>query len=178
MARENAYTRFLRDEDTSARRAELEAFVGPGASPYLHMYERLRASPGRAPFGAIVSGVAMAFWLGPCWFFYRKMWGYAWMIIAGIAVLALLPVPAGAGIGVAVALAMFGRYIYFQHAVGAITRLRCGAPVADLDELRRRGGVSRRAGWISSGIYLAMTAIALLSAIAFLSGGGDPALLR
>ena len=173
MARENAHTRFLRDPDAQARRAELEAFIGPNARPFLLQYDRLRERPERPRFNAMASFVAMAFFLGPCWFFYRRMWGWAWAIVALMAALGFVPGSTRVGVPLAVSLAMFGRYAYLSRAFGRIEKLRGGAGLADLETLRQAGGVSRAAGWISSGIYLALVALALVSMFLFLSGGGD-----
>ncbi len=163
MARDNAYTRFLSDPDPAARRAELEAFVGPNSAPFLKMYERLRASPARPGFGAMQSFVVMAFFLGPCWFFYRRMWGWAWGFIAVLVVMALLPLPRTAGLIAGVVLATQGRYAYLTHAFGRIEKLRdAGAGAgADLDVLRRAGGVSATAGWVSIAAYVLLSLAAL-----------------
>lgn len=178
MARDNAHGRFLRDPDTDARRAELAAFVGPNAAPFLAMYDRLRVTPERPGFRATTSFVAMAFFLGPCWFFYRRMWAWAWAIVALMGVLVFIPGSSRVGVPLAVSLGLFGRYSYLSRAFGVIERLRGGAATADLEALRRAGGVSRVAGWTSSAVYLVITAIGIVAAVLFIAGGGDPQTLR
>lgn len=178
MPRDNAHVRFLRDPDPEARRAELAAFVGPNAEPFLKMYDRLRERPEKPAFRAMTSFVVMAFFLGPCWFFYRRMWGWAWALVAVMVALAFIPGSSRAGFPLAIALSMFGRYSHLSRAFSVIERLRGGAAVADPDELRRAGGVSRAAGWTSSAVYLVLAAIGIAAAVLFITGGGDPDALR
>ncbi len=171
MARDNAYLRFLRDPDVEARRAELAAFVGPNAAPFLRMYDRLRASPERPRFGAMLSFVSMAFLLGPCWFFYRRMWVWGWGVLALVVALALLPwMPRTLGAVEAVVFATQGRYAYLTHAFARIERVRGAAATADLDALRREGGVSRTAGWVSGLLYVSVCVAAV---VMFVLAGGE-----
>lgn len=162
MAAETAYTRFLRDPDLTARRAELEAYVGRNPGPFLKMYDRLRAAPEK-PGSAMFSFVALAFFLGPVWFFYRKAYAWAWGIVVLQVVLIALPVGRGAGIGLAVALSMIGRYAYLQHAIGRISKLRGQNAVADLTRLAQAGGVSPTAGWVSALAYVGLAALSVLA---------------
>ena len=180
MAKTNAYTEFLRDLDVEARRAELRAFIGPHPEPFIKMYEALRAQAlaGRPKFGATTSFVVMAFFLGPCWFFYRKMWIWAWSLVAAIIVLAFLPVTNRIGLFLGVALAFSGRFAYLQHAIGRIVKLRGPAPQADLTLLTREGGVSARAGWISSAGYLLLTVLVVAALFLYLGSGGNLDALR
>ena len=171
MPAETAYTRFLRDPNTAARRAELEAYVGPNPAPFLKLYDRLRERPDR-PGQAMFSFVALAFFLGPVWFFYRKAYPWAWGIVVLQVVLIGLPVGRGAGIGLGVALAMIGRYTYLQRAIGRISKLRGQDAVADPALLARDGGVSRVAGWVSGLAYLAL---AVLTVVAYVLPGGSTA---
>lgn len=171
MARENSYTRFLRDPDPVARRAELEAFIGPNPAPFLKMYDKLWERPDK-PGNAMFGFVPMALLLEPCWFFYRKVWVAAWVVVAAQVALIFLPVGSGPGIGMAVALAMLGRYTYLTHAIARITKLRGDAAIADLELLRREGGVSKTAGWVSSAVYLLLCAAALVAYVVVEEGRG------
>ena len=98
---ENAYLAFLRDPDQSARRAELETFIGPNAAPFMKVYDRLQQDAvasvgGRARFRFAGGGFCVpAFFVGPVWFFYRKMWVIGAVIVGLLAVLAFLPSRAG-----------------------------------------------------------------------------------
>lgn len=171
MPAETAYTRFLRDPDVAARRAELEAYVGPNAAPYLKLYDKLRERPER-PGNAMFSFTPLAFLLGPVWFFYRKAYPWAWGIVVLQVILIGLPVGRGAGIGLGVALGMIGRYTYLQRAIGRISKLRGQDAVADAAVLARDGGVSPVAGWVSGLAYLAL---AVLTVVAYALAGGATA---
>lgn len=168
MAGTNAYTDFLADPDPQARRAELVAFIGPGSAPFLKMYDALQApaAAGRRPkFGATNSFVVMAFFLGPCWFFYRRLWIWAWSLVAVILFVGFLPLPRNTGVILGVVLAIMGRFAYLQHAILRIAKLRGGGPVADLALLAREGGVSPVAGWVSSVIYVGVTLVVIAGAL-------------
>lgn len=181
MAKVNAYTAFLSDPDPDARRAELRAYVGPRPEPVMKMYEGLRerAVTGARPrFGATTSFVVMAFFLGPCWFFYRRMWKWAWALVAAMVIVTALPISNRVGFFIGVALSTSGRFVYLQHAIAQIVRLRGAAPIADLALLAREGGVSKRAGWISSAVYVLLSLLAVAAIFLFLSDGGNVNELR
>ncbi len=173
----NDYADFLRDPDQPARRAELEAFFGPNAHTFLPVYDRLQADfvrTGRPGFSLRGGGFSVpAFLCGPCWFFYRKMWAIAGIVIAGAVALAFLPVNGGAGIGIGIMLGMFAYRAYVQHAIARITKLRREDGTIGLDALRRAGGVSRVAGWISGLIYGGITLLALAGIVYLASNGGE-----
>ena len=173
MPRDNAHLRFLRDPDQDARRAELEAFVGHNPAPFLKQYDRLRERPEKPGFGAMTSFVAMAFFLGPCWFFYRRMWAWGWVLVVLLIGLGFVPGSSRLGVPVAVALGLLGRYTYLSQAFGRIEKLRGGAAVADLETLRKAGGVSKWAGWTSAIIYAVVVVLAIVAMFAFLSSGGN-----
>jgi len=169
------YADFLRDPDQPARRAELEAFFGPNAHKFLPVYDRLRADfarTGKPGFSLRGGGFSFpALLCGPCWFLYRKMWAIGAIVIAGAVALAFLPVSGGAGIGISIALGSFAYRAYVQYAIARITKLRREDRTIGLDALRRAGGVSRRAGWISGLIYGGITLLGLASIVYLTSIG-------
>jgi hypothetical protein len=171
----NDYTDFLRDPDQPARRAELEAFFGPNAHKFLPVYDRLQADfarTGKPGFSLRGGGFSWpAFLSGPCWFLYRKMWAIAAVVIAAAVALAFLPIGGGAGIGIGIALGAFAYRVYVQHAIARITKLRRENGTIGLDPLRRAGGVSRMAGWISGVTYGGITLLALASVVYLASIG-------
>ena len=165
MPKPNAYTDFLTDPDQEARRAELRAFIGPNADAFMPQYEVMRARVGAEPKQKgryKASFVVMAFFLGPCWFFYRRMWVWAWSLVALYVALAFLPFTSRVGLPLALAMAMVGRQAYVASAVHRIVRFR-NAP-APSEAKRVPGGVSPVAGWVSS-LILGVLAILGLAAI-------------
>ncbi|WP_164981628.1 DUF2628 domain-containing protein [Silvibacterium dinghuense] len=172
---------FLLDEDQEARRAELMAFIGPNADKFMPTYDSMRArlvAPAGGKKPKIIRGfVAAAFFLGPVWFLYRKMWMVSLIILGVVVVFALLPIPGGNRIGlpIGIALAISGKYTYVEHAMKRIIALRGASPVADLSVLAKEGGVSKPAGYISAaalvGLMILMVALVVLS-------GQDPNAFR
>jgi hypothetical protein len=160
-----ALTQLVHHPDQAARRAELIVFCGPNPESFLALYNRLAAdaASGERRLTSSIGGLcAPAFFLGPVWFFYRKMWLWAWGYCAVMLLLALVPVGGQAGLALSVAAALIARWAYVDHASRAIARLRRIRPAdeqAYLTRLAEAGGVSRLAGW-ASGIFFA-TALAL-----------------
>lgn len=171
------YLDFLKDPDAAARRAEFAAFVAPHAERFLPLYDAMRAdvaATGRPRFRLKDGGFsAAAFFVGPVWFLYRKMWLVAGVIVAALVVLALLPLPSRIGVIVAITLGLMAKRTYVTHAIGVIQTLRAGGPV-DLDRLRAAGGVSRRAAWIGGTIYAALTLAGLAATVYLLANGAPP----
>ncbi len=165
MPKPSAYTDFVTDPDQEARRAELRAFIGLNADAFMAQYEVIRARAGAAPKAAgrfKVSFLPMAFFLGPCWFFYRRMWTWAWGFVALYVLLAFLPATSRIGLPLAIATAMFGRQAYVTWAVYRIAKLRSASGgMIGPDALAAAGGVSKRAGWISSVILGVLAALGL-----------------
>ena len=175
---ENAYLAFLRDPDQAARRAELTAFFGPNAGKFLSVYDVLQndavTGSGKPKFRLRGSGFsAPAFFFGPVWFFYRKMWLIAGIIAAGMVVLSLVPGTSRLGAGVGAGLAVMAYRAYVQHAIGKIDKLRGPDGVADLAMVAEAGGVSKLAAWISGTIY-GLLALATLVSIYLLVQAGEP----
>ena len=176
---ENAYLAFLRDPDQSARRAELETFIGPNAAPFMKVYDRLQQDAvasvgGRARFRFAGGGFCVpAFFVGPVWFFYRKMWVIGAVIVGLLAVLAFLPLTSRVGLPLAFVMALMGRRIYVQHAIGLIQKARHTQGAMDSQACARAGGVSKAAGWVGGVIY-GLLALVSLAALIVLARSGAP----
>ncbi|MGI4830827.1 MAG: hypothetical protein ACRYFU_21940, partial [Janthinobacterium lividum] len=96
-----------------------------------------------------------AFFLGPVWFFYRKMWAYAWGLVALYTVLAFLPSGFGSRFAMPLALAtgLFARSGYVIWATIKMELMWRPDGALDPAAIARVGGVSKRAGWISGVIF-------------------------
>ena len=182
MALDSSIGDVFDDSVESRRRAEMSAFIGPHADAFLPVWASMQAraaprAPGEKRPKLKLGFVAMAFFLGPCWFFYRKMWLWAWLLTGLIVLLGFLPIPPTTGAPVGIAFAVFGRQAYLSNAQKRIAKLRGGAEFADLEALRRAGGVSPVAGWVSSGLMVGLFALAivLIAVAASLNGGHLPA---
>ncbi|WP_442678123.1 DUF2628 domain-containing protein [Sphingomonas sp. ASY06-1R] len=171
-----AYIDFLKDPDQPARRAELANFIGPNANAFIPVYDRLQedAASGKPKFRLFGGGFSVvAFLCLPVWFFYRKMWLIAGFITVAMIAIGFIPGASRAGLPIGVLLGLIAHRTYVQHAIVAIQKLRRPDGTVDPAELRRVGGVSRTAGWISG---LAYGALCLLSlwAIIWLVQAGEP----
>ena len=154
MANE-AYMQFMRDPDLPARRREVSIFFGPHADKYLAVFDRMHAAANRPvgeklKFSLAGNGFnAAAFFLGPVWFFYRKLWIYAWSITALIVVVGLLP--AGARLGLPISVGLAANQLYVGHSVATIAKMHAAGGELSAEQLARAGGVSTTAGWIAGG---------------------------
>ena len=160
------YMNYMRDPDAAARLADFGAFVGPNVKAFLPAYEKQRALLNRPPgqkakFEWGAGGFnAAAFFGGPIWFFYRKMWAWAWGITAALILVGLIPGTSRIGLPVGIGLALGGNQIYIGHAVNRIARMRA-AGHGSVEELQRAGGVSKVAGWIAGIVYALLFALAV-----------------
>ena len=128
--------------------ADMQKFIGPNAPLFIEIW---RETPeGKLPAFKYFS--IMAFWLGPFWFLYRKL--YLWaagvtalmmsvtVIFAEIWEIALIAT--GVGIG------FVANKIYVNWAVQRVKSIRAAIP--DLSqrqaELKRQGGVSSKNVWV------------------------------
>lgn len=128
--------------------ADLQRFIGPNAPLFIEIW---RETPdGKLPAFKYFS--IMAFWLGPFWFLYRKL--YLWaagvtalmisapIIFAEIWEIVLIAI--GVGIG------FVANKIYVNWAVQRVKSIRTATP--DLSqrqaELKRQGGVSSKSVWV------------------------------
>ncbi len=168
------------DPDQASRRLELTAFFGPNAADFLKTYDLLREravaiAAGQKP-GFTLRGTGFepaAFFLGPVWFFYRKLWAWAWSIVALIVVLGLLPGNTRFGVGLGAGLAIAARSAYVNHAIAKLAKLRNPQGEIDLQQAALAGGVSKTAGWISGTIFVLLTILGL-AAIFLLVRSGEP----
>ena len=175
---ENAYLAFLRDPDQASRRVELETFIGSNAAPFMKVYDRLQqdaagSASGRAKMRLLGGGFcAPAFFTGPVWFFYRKMWVIGAVVVGLFAALTLLPGTSRVGLPLAIIMALMGHRTYVQYAIGVIQKRRTAGGV-DAETLMRAGGVSKVAGWVGGVIYGLLT-LAGLAALIVLARSGAP----
>ena len=165
-----AYLAFLNDPDQAARQAELRSFFGPHADHFLKSYQQIRSAvipseTGKRP-GAF-AGLpfeAAPFFVGACWFFYRKMWLYATVLVVVSIVLGLLPIPR-IGLPFAIAIAFASGRLYIWHAITTIQSLRQPDGTISEETLRANGGVSVLGGTISGVLYFLLIALALFGII-------------
>ena len=178
----NNYNAFLRDEDQASREAELRDFIGPNADKFLPVYRGLRPGPnGRPQIRFFGSGfVAGAFFGGPTWFFYRKLWAVAWTITGLLIFVMVLayafPTAPISRLGfiVSMVLALSAKRLYMTHAVQQLGRLRQANGVLEPVAVRAAGGVSRTAAWISGSIYGFFTLLGLVATIWLIKQGIPP----
>lgn len=176
MPDNSAYFAFLNDPDQEVRRAELRTFFGPNAETFLKAYDRLRsdtpAVPGGRPKFRLFGGgfEPAAFFLGPVWFFYRKMWLMAWVVVGMLVVVSFIPFRA-AGLIVGITLAGMAHRVYVQYAVQKLTTLHRGGTPVTPDTVAAAGGVSKRAGVISGVIYALFWILGVVSIIYLASHG-------
>ena len=163
-----AYRDFLLDPNDGARLADFGVFVGPNVNGFLPAYERQRAALTRPPgqkvkFQWASNGFnAGAFFGGPVWFFYRKMWAWAWGITVAEVLIGLIPGTSRIGMPIGIALAVGGNQLYVSHAINKIAKMRAEGR-GSVEELQRAGGVSKTAGWISGIVFGLLLALAIWS---------------
>ncbi len=138
---------------TVATPEQLRTFVGPRADYYLKRWQRLEAS--KAP-----GFNWAAFFFGPYWLLYRRMFRTFWIslaVIGGITVLLVLAtkgdppriLDAFIAIATTIFFGRFGTYLYYLHTRRKIALLSlAGEP--DSQRLTRAGGV----GWLGVLIFL------------------------
>ena len=115
------YLEFLRDPDQASRREELSAFFGPNADVYLSTYNRMRELElqprGVKSFRLFRFGLSgPAFFFGPVWFFYRKLWLYGTILTAALISLAFLPL-GRLSLPISLVMAMAAKQAYVLHSV-------------------------------------------------------------
>ncbi len=173
---ESAQLRFLRDPEPDKRREELRLFLGPNAAAFLPAYDKMVADANR-PAGAKrklgfyrYGFTTAAFFVGPVWFFYRKLWVWGWSLTGIIVALAWLPLPSRTGLLLSMAMALMAKQIYLNHAIVKIAALR-EAREPSPEELQAAGGVSKTAGWIGGVVYALIILISLLGILLALKTG-------
>ena len=176
------YTSFLKDPDQASRRAELVAFFGPNADKFLRGYDEQVVIANRAPhektkfsFNARAY-VWPAFFIGPVWFFYRKMWAWGAGLTVLVLVLGLIPLRTNFGFPLGVALAFGGGSLYLSHAIKTIEQLRQQSPGGVLDpaQLAAVGGVSKTAGWVGGIIYVLLLLLSIAGLVLAAKSGARP----
>ncbi len=175
---------FLHDPDQLHRREDLLAFFGPHADKYLLVYDRLHARANRAPGEKIrfnfLRGGGMsgpAFFVGPVWFFYRKMWLYGGILTALMLLLAVLPAFLSIGslsLPISIGIAIVSKQIYVSDAINTIQKLRAANPTLSPQTLAHAGGVSKTAGWISGAIYALLVILGIGSMVSMILRGVNP----
>jgi hypothetical protein len=165
-----AYLAFLNDPDQPARQAELRTFFGPRADHFLKSYQQIRSAvvpneTGKKPSAfAGLPFEAAPFFVGACWFFYRKMWLYGTLLVVVSIGVGLLPIPR-IGLPFAIAIAFASGRLYVWHAIITIQSFRQPDGTISEESLRTAGGVSILAGTISGIIYFLLIALALFAII-------------
>lgn len=152
--------------DQEQVRADLAAFFGPKAERFLAKYEKLRRGFGRGKL--FFSWNWAVFFLNFAWFFYRKMYLCGVLILVLPLVLGLLLPEGPGGAGLVLAFALFADHWYVTHALKQVIKANAlglqGAERAAY--LQERGGVSRLAGGLALVVYVCITALAILAALA------------
>ena len=167
------YTNFLKSTDQQARRTELLAFIGPNPKQLMKTYDQQVAMANRAPgekpaFSFGRGFIWPVFFIGPVWFFYRKMWSWGTGIMVLVILVGLLPIHSGGlGLGLSAGLSAGGSLLYVNYAVRKIEAMRAarGGGLLDLREVAAAGGVSKTAGWIGGTIYGILILLGLFSAV-------------
>ena len=177
----NALLDFASDPDQLSREAELRDFFGPNADKFLAAYRRLRPGPNRrGSFSVLGAGFnGAAFLTGPVWFFYRKYWNAAWIVVglmiffniisyyvSGLALRGHFPL--------GVLLGLFANRLYILHATKKLNQMRAGSEgVLQPEQVRHAGGVSVTAAWISGIIYGLYVLLALFGILYIVMHVGD-----
>ena len=173
---------FLTDPDQLSREAELRDYFGPRADKFITIYRTMRPGPdGRVPFRLFGGFIWPAFFVGPVWFFYRKLWNAAWSVTALLVVtntLAFLypklPVEK-LGLPLAIVLAGSGGRYCVSNAINRLGAARvAGGGILQPDQVRRLGGVSVTAAWISGVLYGLLIALGIIGIILMVHEGVQP----
>ncbi len=165
---------FLTDPDVDARRHELSLYFAPNPAPFLKDYDRLRAQVLARRTGAwlTLSGAGVcwsALFFGPVWFFYRRLYGLAWTVVAALVlanVLDSLSIVSISRLGLpfSMALGVTGRRAALQRAFRRLGQMRRDGQLPDAAILAA-GGVSKPAAWISGTIFALVFALALIGIV-------------
>lgn len=121
-----------------------------------------------------------AFFFGPLWMLYRKMYGFAALWMVGLFVWTLLIVIFSApylvvrvtGLGIHLLAGLLANALYLIHvdqAIGEVASAHRGTPCALRAELVLRGGTSGAAVFIGGFTYLVVSSLLLLLLLSVLS---------
>jgi predicted acyltransferase len=143
---------------------DVAAYIGPNANGFKTVWEKQRATALGGRGGIAWSMCWPALFLSVAWFFYRKQWLMAAILIILPAImLAVLPIPPGAFGGIGIAIAMMAKSLYLQDALPRIAKLKA-AGSGDHDALAAAGGVSLPAG-IIAGVAIALATVAAIASV-------------
>lgn len=130
--------------------AELRAFVGPRAERYLRHWTDLRS--GKSSMASINFA---AFFLGPVWYAYRKMYAEVAVILCSIAAVGVLELIVESSIGeipaaldspiniaFGVVMGLLANPLYYRRAKRIISTTSSHDPQSRLEEIAQRGGTS------------------------------------
>ncbi len=139
---------FLRNGDPAERREDLRRYIGPNADSFMPLYNKMVAKQSSAiAWGGFCWP---AFFVGPVWFFYRKLWVFAGLLCAMIVAVAVIPqLPATSGLIISVMAATMARRAYLTEAMKRLEVLRESGRIHWPGAIEQAGGVSRKAAWIS-----------------------------
>jgi hypothetical protein len=167
--RKSAHQALFDAADQWRVRADLETFFGPRADVFLAVYEKMRANqPARRSTTRTWSWPV--FLGGFTWFFYRKMYTYAAIVI-------FLPMIFGylfgrVGGSAFILFAIEAKAWYVSHALSRISKagaLGLTGPER-ADYLQRAGGVSLPAGIFAGLIYSLLLAFVIIAVATHKSG--------
>ncbi len=170
----NALLDFANDPDQMSREAELRDFVGPNAEKFLNAYRKMRPGPdGKTRFRIFGEGFCWpAFFLGPVWFFYRKMWTVAWGIVGLLVVTNVLGILAPnlpiqrIGVPLAIIIGGWAFRLYITQAASRLNGMRAAnGSVLQPEAVRLAGGVSVTAAWVSSVVYGLLVLLGIIGLI-------------
>lgn len=156
---------YLQDPEYSERREELRVFIGPNAEKFLIAYDLLiqqrkqYLETSKFKFFQRSAYTWPAFFTGPVWFFYRKMWAWGWGLTIGLLALGLIPGINRISFPVSLILAAMAKRIYIEHAMKRINQLHASGNAKEA-ALAVAGGVSPKAAWIAGvifGVYMLLS---------------------
>jgi hypothetical protein len=148
--------------------ADLATYFGPNSEVYLNHYGRMVREQKTSPWSWNWPG----FLTGYVWFFYRRMYAFAFTILILPIILSPL-MSSGGALGLAFAVGgVHAKTIYVQHGFRHILRADRMGLTGDqrVWYLRSKGGVSRAAATFA-GLFLAITVLIAILAIVY--GGLD-----
>jgi hypothetical protein len=159
--RKSAYQALFDAPDQWRVRADLETFFGPNAETYLKVYEKMRA---KDPTRRTVRTWSWPVFLGGfTWFFYRKMYIYAAIVIFLPLIFSYLFGRIGGSSFIL--FATEAKSWYVNHALSRITKAdELGLIERErADYLQRAGGVSLPAGIFAGVIYGFLIALVIFA---------------
>jgi hypothetical protein len=139
-------------------------FIGPNVHKFIGVMKRMRDKDASYRKG-VVSWCWPAFWLGPVWMLYRKMWVAAAAFFILNLVLTYL-FKNSSGLLFNLIMGMWGKALYVGHAARAVEEIEANAvtPMDRINDMSRLGGVSSAAAWTAVGLtFVAGVVIAMVA---------------